>query len=137
MASDPQENLCFHFLVGFQLVCSTSSLLPLFDGRRKQQLATTPAPCGLIKLRRRLLSVSLIRPPAWTSESVLVYGYGARGPQSGPGSRKADDTPSSAAVAAVGEMKSSSGVDTSLGNLINGTDGVCLTELRRRHTSEV
>lgn len=36
--------------------------------------------------------------------------------------------PDSAAVAVVGEMQSSSGADMSLGYLINGTDGVCLTE---------
>lgn len=55
-------------------------VFPLFDGRKKQQLATTTAPCGLIKLPPWLLSVSLIRPLTWTSESILVYGYSARGP---------------------------------------------------------
>lgn len=64
---------------GFQLVRFTSVFL-CSTGGKKQQLATTTAPCGLIKLPPPLLSVSLIRPLTWTSESVLVYSYGARGP---------------------------------------------------------
>lgn len=35
----------------------------------------SPIPCGLIKLLLWLQSVSLIRPWAWPSETVLVFGY--------------------------------------------------------------
>lgn len=55
----------------------------------KQQLATSP-PCGLIKLLLWLLSVSLIRPLTWTSETVTVYSYRVKGPVVMAGSRGVD-----------------------------------------------
>lgn len=55
----------------------------------KQQLAPSP-PCGLIKLLLWLLSVSLIRPLTWTSETVTVYSYRVKGPVVMAGSRGVD-----------------------------------------------
>lgn len=104
----PTSALCRHFVYTVEnaLACWYFPLLTPFSLRQripgsrpsihlvftssvgKQQLATPP--CGLIKLLRWLLSMSLIRPLAGASETGPVYGYSVPGPVVRAGSRGAD-----------------------------------------------
>lgn len=74
--------LCFPLLT--QTVVLRSSVFTC-SAAGKQQLAF--APCGLIKSLQWLLSVSLIRPLAWTSGSRLVFSYRALSADRGLGSK--------------------------------------------------
>lgn len=84
------NSLCFEAAVSLASSSMFTSSLPRLLFNSGKTTACNSPPCGLIKLLLWLLSMSLIRPLTWTSETVPVYGYSVKGSVVRAGSRGAD-----------------------------------------------